>query len=117
MDKVQILKAIFDNDPLGLLILKPKATQINAADLLLASFQKVIEFYEENNRIPQQCKDIHESQLYYALQGFWSNPSKTNYLKQYDDYGLLDDEKKNEIVAIPKEYQSIIDIFADLIGK
>ncbi len=113
MTKEQILKNIFDNDTLGLLTLKPKPVQRNADDRLVASFQEITNFYEEYNREPKQGKDIQESQLYYVLKGLRDNQAKKNYLKQYDDYGLLDIANPPVSEIPPKEYNSIDDIFSD----
>lgn len=111
MDKAQILKNIFDNDTLGLLVLKPKTKQPNADDRLIASFLEVVEFYEENDREPKQCKDIQESKLFYVLDGIKADETKKNYLKQFDDYGLLETDTKQIVEA--KQYNSINDILSD----
>lgn len=113
MGKLQILKDIFNNDPFGLLVLKPKTNQRNADERLVAAFQKVVDFYEENSREPELVKDIQESQLYYELKGLRQNKEKKAALKQYDIYGLLDKPKTEEVAIQIKEYKTVKDIFTD----
>lgn len=117
MDKQEILKSIFENDPFGLLEIKPKNNHRNAEERLVANFQEIIEFYEENSKEPQFSKiDIHESNLYYALKALRESKEKRSALKDYDVYGLLNvhygDEEVISIVEDPKvEINSIDDIF------
>lgn len=113
MDRKQILKDIFNDDPFGLLVLKSKTNHRNADERLVAAFQKVVEFYEENSREPELVKDVHESQLYYELKALRQHNEKKTALKEYDVYGLLDTpttEKEKEQV---KKYQTVTDIITD----
>ncbi len=111
MNRAEILKAIFADDPYGLFILKPKNSQRNADERLVFSFQKIVEFYEENSREPELVKDVYESQLHYELKALRLHYEKKNALKEYDVYGLLD-APIPEMVII-KEYKNIEDIIAD----
>lgn len=121
MTKEQLLKNIFENDPFGLLTLKPKTNQRNADERLIASFQLIVDFYEENSREPEFSKiDIQECNMYYELKSLRQNTEKVKFLKDVDIYGLL--ENKNVIVesqqlastqANKKEINSIEDIFDD----
>jgi hypothetical protein len=53
MDRDKLLKEIFENDPLGLLAVKPTNSQgRNEDERLVASFQEINLFYEQNNREP-----------------------------------------------------------------
>lgn len=100
------LKDIFDDDPFGLLNVKPSASPTrNADERLLASFQDILDFYEKNNREPEQGGSIQEHQLYSRLKGIRENPEKIEMLQSLDKYGLLNYEQK--------EVSSIDDIFGD----
>ena len=97
---------ILENDPLGLLDDKPKASTIVTADeRLLASFQGINDFYVQNGREPQANGDIQEHGLYSRLQGLRKNRLKREALLPHDEHGLLTEP---EI-----EINSIDDIFAD----
>ncbi len=100
------LQDILENDPLGLLDEKPKASTVASADeRLLASFQEINEFYMHKGREPQANGDIQEHSLYSRLQGLRKNPLKREALLPHDEHGLL---------AVPEiEINSIDDIFAD----
>ncbi len=119
MTKEQLLKNIFENDPLGLLIVKPKTNQRNAEERLVAGFQAIIDFYEENSREPEFSKiNIQECQLFYELKALRLNSEKCKALKDYDSYGLLDTnaeviESITPIHEIKKEITSIDDILND----
>lgn len=89
------LKDIFDDDPFGLLNVKPSASPArNADERLLTSFQEIIDFYEKNNKEPEQGGGIQEHQLYSRLKGIRENPEKSAMLKEYDKFGLLNYEQK-----------------------
>lgn len=106
MDKDKILKNIFDDDPLGLLNIKPTTSPTrNEDERLVASFQEINEFYEKNNREPEQGGGIQEHQLYARLKSLRENPAKIEILKPHDKFGLLNFEIK--II------QSFDDIFND----
>jgi len=113
MTRDEILKQIFEEDTFGLLNLKPKTTQRNANDRLLASFQLIIDFYETNSREPEKVADIQECDLFYKLNGLRENAEKKAYLKEFDEYGLLDLPPITEPIPEPKEYKTIDDILHD----
>jgi hypothetical protein len=107
MDKDKILDDIFSNDPLGLLNVKPKASNVrNADERLLASFQEITNFYEKNKREPEpRQNDISEYQLYTRLKGLRNSEDKMLALESVDKYNLLP--------TVTKEINSIDDIFGD----
>lgn len=95
MDKDKKLKEIFENDPLGLLTLKPETSPaMNEEKRLVASFHEVVKFYEKNKREPEQGGQIKEQQLYYRLKGIKENEGKIDDLKPYDKFGILDNKRK-----------------------
>jgi hypothetical protein len=107
MDKHSILDEIFSNDPFGILNIKPVSSGTrNEEERLLASFQPILDFYEKNNREPQQAsEDVQEYQLSSRLNSIRENPSKIEILKKYDTHGLFTTKKK--------EINAIDDIFND----
>lgn len=106
MDKDKKLKDIFENDPFGLLDIKPAASPArNEDERLVASFQEINDFYEKNNREPEQGGGIQEHQLHSRLRGIRENPEKIDMLKGHDRFGLLNYEQK--------EIHSLEDILND----
>ncbi len=95
MDKEKELREIFENDPLGLLDVKPPNSPArNEEERLLASFREIIDFYKKNNREPEQGGGIQEHQLYTRLRSLRENPAKAELLKIHDGLGLLNYTKK-----------------------
>ncbi|MBT4968145.1 MAG: GIY-YIG nuclease family protein, partial [Bacteroidetes bacterium] len=91
MDKVSILDAIFNNDPLGLLNVKPKKSNARTADeRLLASFQEINDFVESNSKEPEPNPlNISEYQLYSRLKSLREDLEKLEQLKSHDIHDLL----------------------------
>ena len=107
-DKQSILKEIFENDPFGLLIVKPKKSAARTSDeKLTADFQEINDFIEKNQREPKpNISDISgEYKLYSTLKGLRENEEKMMALEPQDKYGLLNIEKK--------EINSLDDILGD----
>ena len=97
---------IFNDDPFGLLDVKPPAPPSrNEDERLIASFQEIIDFYELNKREPEQKYNMQESILYLRLKGMREHPEKREVLEGHDKYGLL----KVEVKTI----ESLEDIFKD----
>lgn len=121
MDKERVLDEILGNDPLGLLIIKPKTYSTRTPDeRLKSSFDEINQFYQIHKREPlPNASDISEYQLYSRLKGFREDAEKAEMLREMDDFGLLD-EQDSPMVAEPKEaffkpkkIESIDDIFSD----
>lgn len=106
-DKQSILKEIFENDPFGLLIVKPKKSATRTSDeRLSASFDEINDFIENNEREPKpDPTNISEYKLYSTLKGLRENEEKMMALEPQDKYGLLNIEKK--------EINSLDDILGD----
>lgn len=103
MDKDKKLQELLDNDPLGLLNIKPSTSPArNEDERLVASFQEINEFFEQNKREPKADNGIQEHQLYSRLKSIRTNPTKIEMLKSHDIHGLLSNE--------PQEPVSIDDI-------
>ena len=106
-DKESILNEIFENDPFGLLIVKPKKSAARTSDeRLAASFDEINDFIENNEREPRpDPTNISEYKLYSTLKGLRENEEKMMALEPQDKYGLLNIEKK--------EINSLDDILGD----
>jgi hypothetical protein len=110
-EKDKILDEIFSNDPLGLLNVKLKTSNVKTAEeRLSASFEEINEFIAKNDREPQpNASNISEYQLYSRLKNLREDQEKMLALEPQDKYGILNVEKK--------EINSIDDIFnEDIIG-
>ena len=92
MNKEEILNNIFESDPLGILEIKAKNPVITADDRLIASFEEINDFYEENSCEPQKTTDMTEGRLFARLKGLRTNPQKIQALKKYDRFNLLEEE-------------------------
>lgn len=106
-DKDKILDEIFSNDPLGLLNVKLKSSNVKTADeRTLSRFMDINEFVNKHNREPQPNQsDPIEHSLYSRLKNLRVDEDKMLALEPQDTYGLLKVEKK--------EINSIDDIFND----
>jgi hypothetical protein len=106
-DKDKILDDIFSNDPLGLLNVKPKNSNVKTADERLSnSFEEINDFISKNEREPApNPSNISEYQLYSRLKNLREDEGKMLALEPQDTYGILQVEKK--------EINSIDDIFND----
>lgn len=107
MDKDKILDEIFGDDPLGLLNVKPKSSNVKTADeRLLSSFKEINDFVEKNKREPEpNPSNISEYQLYSRLKSIREDENKSMVLEPEDKYNILPKEKK--------EINSVDDIFED----
>lgn len=89
LNKDKKLQDIFDNDPLGLLDVKPLAAVRNEDNILVSKFQEIIDFYQQNQRLPLENNGVNEHTLYSRLSDFRETESKRKVLEQYDEFGLL----------------------------
>ncbi|MDD2345376.1 MAG: GIY-YIG nuclease family protein [Bacteroidales bacterium] len=121
MDKDKILDDIFNNDPLGLLNFKPKNSNVRPADeRLLASFQEINDFIENNGKEPTaNPNNVSEFQLYSRLKNLKEDENKIGLLKEHDIHNLLPALETNQAnepqseYSKPKEISSIDDLLSD----
>lgn len=122
MDKDSTLDEIFNNDPLGLLQLKPRNSAARTPDeRLLASFQEINDFVSKNGKEPQpNISNVSEFQLYSRLKSLREDDEKIEMLKNEDAHGLLPQldtsqvhEPTESYKKKPKEIASIDDILGD----
>src|ERR1035437_9548441 len=104
-EKKKKLQDLFDNDPLGLLEIKPLVAVRNEDNILVSKFQEIIDFYQQNQRLPLENNGVNEHTLYSRLCDFRDTESKRKSLQQYDEFGLL--------VPIEKKVFTIEDILED----
>jgi len=122
LDKNTILDEIFNNDPLGILNIKPKQSSVKTADDRFAdSFREIVDFVRQNNREPEPgMNNITESQLYYRLKNIREDYGKIESVRHLDVFGLLPitgvsepPSEYNAPKSKKKEIESIDDIFSD----
>jgi len=122
MDKDQILDQIFNDDQLGLLIVKAKQSNARTPDeRLLASFQEINDFIEKSGKEPEaNPASVSEFQLYSRLKSLRDDPDKVEMLKESDVHNLLPVIETNQVnepgsqyKKKKKELNSIEDILDD----
>jgi hypothetical protein len=121
MDKEKVLDEIFANDPLGLLVFKPKVSNTRSTDeRLLASFQEINDFIEYSGKDPEPNPgNISESQLYFRLKNLREDKTKIKLLKKYDIHNLFPVLVSNQVSEPkspyhkPKEITSLDDLLND----
>ncbi|MEI8086196.1 MAG: GIY-YIG nuclease family protein [Paludibacter sp.] len=89
LNKDKKLQDIFDNDPLGLLDVKPLAAVRSEDIVLVSKFQEIIDFYEQNQRLPLENNGVNEHTLYSRLCDYRDTDSKRKILDKYDQFGIL----------------------------
>lgn len=116
MDKDKILDEIFSDDPLGILVVKPKASQARTTDeRLVASFEEINLFIDKVGKAPEgNLGNIEEYKLFSRLENLSEDTEKHLYLNEYDRHKLL--PSSIEKVTKPKEINSIDDILGDDMG-
>lgn len=107
MDKDKVLDDIFSSDPLCLLDVKAKVSNVRTGDeRLVTSFKEINAYVEKYGREPESnISDIMEFQLFSRLKSIREDEDKKMLLYCEDEYSLLSKEKK--------EIKSIDDIFND----
>lgn len=112
MDKDRLLDEIFNNDPYGLLDIKPKASLRRTPDeLLLSSFQEINDFVAQNGKAPEaNHANVSEYMLYSRLTSLLDDPDKCELLREYDEYNLLPTTGINSKANEAEEINSIDDI-------
>jgi len=121
MNKSRILDEIFDNDPMGLLDVRKKASNMRTPDdRLLASFGEINDFVGQHGKEPSANPgNISEYRLHARLKGLRSDPVKIELLQEVDIHELLPrPPQANEPILKynknPKSLESIDDILDDV---
>jgi len=104
MDKKKTLDDIFNDDEFGILDSKPTHSNHKTEDdRLIESFNEINFFFEKNNREPESTS-VTEFKLLSRLKALRNDPKKTEILKDYDTYNLLNTKE---------EVKSVTDILND----
>lgn len=97
LNKDKKLQDILDNDPLGLLDVKPYASVKKEDEIYIDKFDEIVDFYIVNDRLPIQNNGVNEHILFARLEDFRTSENKRKIIEGYDEFGLLDlaDKKHN----------------------
>jgi len=108
MDKDKILDDIFENDPTGLLNVKPVISNNKTPEeRLIASFEEINDYINNNGREPEQNpSNILEFQLLSRLKSLRADDDKIILLKKYDIYNLLPSTMKSKEIEDNKNYEN-----------
>ena len=80
---------IFENDPDGLLNVKPKATAQTGDERVRGKFEQVQEFFREKGRAPEPNQfDISEFQLCAQLKGIRENDELRMAMEPLDEWPI-----------------------------
>ena len=97
-ERQKLIDLISSDDPFGLLKEKSSQRKVASNSVLLNNFEEIANFYEENDREPQNSMDdIKEFQLFCRLREIRKNPKMVKQLKDFDMYGLLSGEDVTEV--------------------
>ena len=108
------LEHILANDPLGLLVVKPKQSNAMTTDQrLVASFEEINAFVREHGREPKKSTDINERRLFSRLKGLRESAQRAWALKEHDEHYLLGDV----VIPDPAAIETIDDVLSgDALG-
>ncbi len=99
------LKAIFDDDDLGLLEVQDKKVALTPDERLIASFLEIVEFVDKTGHAPTPSStSVSEYQLFSRLMSIRKDPAKVERVQDFDAHGLL---------AGASEPQTLDDILGD----
>lgn len=121
MDKEKALNEIFENDPFGLLNIKPKKSTMPTGDeRLITSFLEINSFVESHSREPKpNTSNTTEYMLYSRLKNLRENELMIKQLKPHDIHNLLPEIEAGQVneprggYRKTKEIKSIDDILGD----
>lgn len=129
MELDEFLDFVSENDELGLLTVKVKTSAPTADEHLLAKFNEINEFVSLNGKEPTtDMSNISEFMLSQRLIAIKGNTEQCEVLREFDVHNLLPVEQVAKIaepiadyklksvedaVALPKEIESLDDIFSD----
>ncbi|MEE9337200.1 MAG: GIY-YIG nuclease family protein [Methylococcaceae bacterium] len=102
-------KEILENDPLGILVIKPKVSSVISADnRLKTSFEEINQFIDAQGHEPEKSRDINERRLFSRLQSFKESPEKAALLLDLDRHNLLEGVEAPEPLII-KSVDDVLD--------
>lgn len=74
---------------------KPSKKKVTSSDRLIDGFLRIVEFVEEQKRLPQKVDDREERKLYNQLQGILKDPDKKARCLPYDTIGILSEKEES----------------------
>lgn len=74
---------------------KPSKKKVTSSDRLIDGFLRIVEFVEEQKRLPQKVADHEERKLYNQLQGILKDPDKKARCLPYDTIGILSEKEES----------------------
>lgn len=74
---------------------KPSKKKVTSSDRLIDGFLRIVEFVEEQKRLPQKVDDHEERKLYNQLQGILKDPDKKARCLPYDTIGILSEKEES----------------------
>lgn len=100
--KKRTFEELVTNDTLGLFdgVTASKKKQQTNSNPLIDNFQKIIDFYEANQREPKDSDDLEESKLARALARIRSKDNLKEQVIKLDRFGLLDE---TEILSVQED--------------
>ncbi len=115
--KKAFLDAIFTNDPLGILQVKPAAAPPRTEEeRLISSFREISDFYEKHGRLPHaEANDPQEHKLFSRLASLQKDEVRAAKLRPFDTYnvlGLMMAAEQNNATYTPP-VRSLDDIWND----
>lgn len=102
---------LLKEDEFGLLQQSEQNKPITENDRLIESFLEIIKFYEDNNKLPE-LNDIHERKLAVRLKAFKESSENYKFLNEYDKFGLLNTDSKENKINIDDEF-GLLDLSDD----
>ena len=110
MEYYDELRALFESEDGALFKLKPKRNIQTSDDRLLEAFNKINDFIRNNEQLPKsQSSDINEGVLGTELDTIKVDDKKSEYLREFDEFGILEFEKAPD--SLEELFNSSGDIF------
>lgn len=110
MEYYDELRALFESEDGALFKLKPKRNIQTSDDRLLEAFNKINDFIRNNEQLPNsQSSDINEAVLGTELDTIKVDDKKSEYLREFDEFGILEFEKAPD--SLEELFNSSGDIF------
>ena len=110
MEYYDELRALFESEDGALFKLKPKRNIQTSDDRLLEAFNKINDFIRNNEQLPKsQSSDINEAVLGTELDTIKVDDKKSEYLREFDEFGILEFEKAPD--SLEELFNSSGDIF------
>ena len=95
----EIIRKLRESDEFGLLNVNLHSVpQTQKMSSLLISFEEIVDFFEENKRLPKCNPNVlKEFQLYHRYKSICRDRAKLNALETFDIHKILVDESSKEL--------------------